>query len=72
MKKLKDPLAAMPGLLRAKVMKDLATNLLGPAAGGTFVKQMEAVGTWKGRQIGDHAEADKNYWKGAWRIHEID
>jgi hypothetical protein len=72
MSKPKDPLAAMSGPVRAQVMKDLALNLLGPVAGGVFVKQMQSVATWKGRQIGDHREPEKNHWKGAWRIYEID
>ncbi len=72
MAKPKDPLATMPGPVRAKVMKDLAANLLGPVAGAAFTKQMEAAQNWKGRQLGDATEPEKNFWKGAWRIYEIE
>jgi hypothetical protein len=46
--------------------------LLGPVAGAAFAKQMETVQKFKGRQIGDAPEPEKNFWKGAWRIHEIE
>ena len=72
MAKPKDPLAAMPAPVRAKVIKDLAVTLLGPVAGGAFAKQMEAAQGWKGRQLGDATEPEKNFWKGAWRIYEIE
>lgn len=72
MAKPKDPLATMPAPVRAKVITDMATNLLGPAAGAAFAKQMVNGMNWKGRQIGDAVEPEKNFWKGAWRIYEID
>ena len=72
MAKPKDPLAVMPPAVRAKFMRDLAVGLFGPVAGAAFAKQMESVQKFKGRQIGDAPEPEKNFWKGAWRIHEID
>jgi len=72
MAKPKDPPATMPPPVPAKVTKDMATNLLGPVAGAAFAKQMDAGLKWKGRQLGDATEPEKNFWKGAWRIYEID
>jgi len=72
MAKSKDPLAMMPAPVRAKVIKSVAMNMLGPVAGAGFVKQMDAAQNWKGRQLGDATEPEKNYWKGAWRIYEIE
>ncbi len=72
MAKAKDPLAMMPAPVRAKLMKGVAMNVLGPMAGAAFVKQMDAVQNWKGRQLGDATEPEKNFWKGAWRIYEIE
>lgn len=72
MSKPKDPLAALSGPGREKLMKSLAMNMLGPIAGPAFVKQMEAAQQFKGRQIGDHPEPEKNFWKGHWRIFEIE
>lgn len=72
MAKPKDPLAAMSPPVRARVMKTMAMNLLGPVAGAVFVKQMESAQNFKGRQIGDDPDPEKNFWKGAWRIYEIE
>jgi hypothetical protein len=72
MAKPKDPLAMMSAPARSKMIKAIATNVLGPVAGAAFAKQMDAGLQWKGRQLGDSKEPEKNFWKGAWRIYEID
>jgi hypothetical protein len=72
MAKPKDPLATMSPSGRAKMIKAIATNVLGPALGAAFAKQMEEGLTYQGRQLGDSKEPEKNFWKGAWRIYEIE
>ena len=72
MAKEPDAFAKMTDRERASAMGAMALTLLGPHYGKVFVDQMKAAMKSKVRQVGDAPEPEKNYWKGAWRIYELD
>lgn len=57
---------------QAAVLRLILTDMFGEERAGPMLKQIEAAMRMKARQIGDAPEPEKNFWKGAFRIHEIE
>jgi len=72
MPKKPDPLDNLTPEGQLGVMKNLVFGLFGGERGASVWPHFEAGLGMKARQIGDADEPEKNYWKGAWRIHELD
>ena len=66
-----DILKILPPELRAEVMRGIVFEVFGDRNGARVWQQLEAGLTYTARQLGDHREPDKNFWKGAWRIYEF-
>ena len=57
---------------RATAMRDLFLNVLGEKNGETVWRQMGPALLSTARQLGDAATPEENFWKGVWKIHELD
>jgi hypothetical protein len=72
MPKKPDPLDNLSPDQQSALLRGLVFNLFGEENGGAVWKQMEPALRSKARQIGDAPEPEKNFWRGAWKIYEID
>jgi len=72
MPKRPDPLDDLSPAERAKLLRDMVLGMFGEEKGAGVWQQMEAALRLNARQLGDAPEPAKNFWKGAWRIYELD
>jgi hypothetical protein len=72
MPKEPDVLALLSPPERAEVIRKMLLGLLGERNGQKAWKQMEPVLASTLRQIGDAEEPEKNYWRGVWRVYEVE
>lgn len=72
MPKKPDPLDNLSPKQQAALLRGLVTGLFGEEGGSALWKHMEPALRFKGRQIGDAPEPEKNFWHGAWKIYEIE
>lgn len=72
MPKKPDPLDNLTPEGQVAVLRRLLFETFGEARGSAIWEQMEPAMLGKSRQLGDTPEPEKNFWKGAWRIHEMD
>lgn len=72
MPKKPDPLDNLDPAQQAAVLRGLVTNLFGEQNAAPIWKQMEAALRSNARQLGDAPEPEKNFWKGSWKIYEMD
>jgi hypothetical protein len=67
-----DFLATMTDRERAEALAALCDDLFGEQNGKRIFRQMAAGMAFQGRQLGDAPDPQDNYWKGHWRIYELD
>jgi len=60
-----------PGI-RGVLVRELAVKVLGESKGAAVADRLEPGIRSRARQLGDAAEPEQNFWKGAWRIHELE
>lgn len=72
MAKKSDPLDNLSPQGQVEVMRKMIFGTFGEVRGAEIWPQFEAGMLTKIRQLGDAPEPTKNFWKGAWRIYEID
>lgn len=72
MPKKPDPLDNLTPEGQLEVMRSMIFGMFGETRGNDIWPQFEAAMLSKARQIGDAAEPEKNFWKSAWRIYEIE
>lgn len=72
MPKKPDPLDNLTPEGQVAVLRRLLFETFGESRGNALWAQIEPAMLGKTRQLGDAHEPEKNFWKGAWRIHEID
>lgn len=66
-----DPLRRLPPEMRAEAMRELFEEMFGEEVAARVWEQFGPALASTARQPGDHRDPQKNYWKGAWRIHEL-
>lgn len=73
MPKKPDPLDGLSAAEQPAALRGLVFGMFGEQGGAAIWKQMEpAMRGANARQLGDAREPEKNFWKGAWRIYEIE
>lgn len=72
MPKKQDPLDNLTPQGQVEVLRRTLCGTFGETRGAEIWAQVEPAIVGKARQFGDASEPEKNYWKGAWRIYEIE
>lgn len=72
MAKRSDPLDGLTPEGEREVLRSIIIDMFGPARGADVWRRFADAMKYDKRQLGDAPEPEKNYWKGAWRIYEID
>lgn len=72
MKKRGDDFDRLKPEPRARALRTMIEHLLGPEKAARVLEQLEPGLLTRARQPGDARDPEKSYWRGAWRIHELD
>jgi len=72
MPKRPDPLDSLSPEGQAGLFRGLVFGMFGEEGGAAMWPQIEAALRMKARQLGDAPEPEKNFWRGAWAIYEIE